>query len=267
MAIFEHDGISFHYEERGSGKPVIFLHGLGGDLNQPFSYFPQADGIRLISIDFRGHGETRYFGKTENFSFDTFASDVISLADYLGIDKFIAGGISTGAGVALNIAINYPNYVEGLILSRVAWKNEEQPVETQSVFRQISENVEEYGAAKGKEMFQNTTLYQKFAQIAPAVGSSLLGQFDYKYIEETHEKLVMIPKDAPNYSTKEWEDIEVPVLILANKIDPVHPFQFGEYLAHYIKDAVFKEIPSKSISDLEHKEKSQEYILDFLERV
>ena len=36
MPFFKHDGLDFHYRERDDGKPFIFQHGLGGNVDQPF---------------------------------------------------------------------------------------------------------------------------------------------------------------------------------------------------------------------------------------
>ena len=46
MPIFRHDDIEFHYQDSGSGgRPFVFQHGLGGDVNQPFGLFAQSTKI------------------------------------------------------------------------------------------------------------------------------------------------------------------------------------------------------------------------------
>lgn len=265
MSTFTHEGITFNYKDEGQGQPVIYLHGLGGDLEQPFSYFPKSKKFRLISLDFRGHGKTRFFGSKEKFTFSVFAKDVIALANHLDLKQFIIGGISTGAGVALNISLHYPSYVQGLLLTRIAWEDKPQPEHIQGIFQEISDHIQIHGPSLGKKIFSKTKTYQDIQKAAPAVGDSLLAQFDYDFVRETHEKFVQIPKDSPNHSRKEWKTIKIPTLILANKIDPIHPFSYGELLFEYLENAIFKEIPSKSVSSDEHKIKSHQYILEFLE--
>ncbi|MED3789191.1 alpha/beta hydrolase [Peribacillus frigoritolerans] len=264
MKTFTFDNISFSYRDEGTGRPIIFLHGLGGDVNQPFSYFPQGKGVRLISLDFRGHGQTRYFGDEEKFRFHVFARDVIALMDHLDIDSVIIGGISTGAGVALHIALNYPDRVEGLILSRVAWEDRPQEEKIQEAFKEIAECVKQFGASEGKIKFQNSQLFFEFDELSPAVAESLVKQFDYPYIEETFMKLIEIPQDAPNSDREEWRKITVPTLILANKIDITHPYRYGKLLSGYIQGSIFKEIPSKSVSNKLHQDVSKELISEFL---
>ncbi len=62
----------------------------------------------------------------EAATFDVFADDLIALADQLGLDRFVVGGISLGAGTALNLAIRYPERVSALVLCRPAWLDRPQ---------------------------------------------------------------------------------------------------------------------------------------------
>jgi pimeloyl-ACP methyl ester carboxylesterase len=58
MPAIERDGLSFHYLDEGhpSGRPFVFQHGLGGDVSQPAGVFSPPSGVRLLSLDCRGHG-------------------------------------------------------------------------------------------------------------------------------------------------------------------------------------------------------------------
>jgi pimeloyl-ACP methyl ester carboxylesterase len=78
MPVFHHDAIVF---KRGSGIPVIFQHGMGGNAErvaQPLSH----PAFRLLSFDFRGHGKTVTIGNQEKLTFNTFADDVIAFMDF-----------------------------------------------------------------------------------------------------------------------------------------------------------------------------------------
>jgi pimeloyl-ACP methyl ester carboxylesterase len=52
--------INFHYKTRGSGVPFFFQHGLGADSDQPQALLQDVNGVRLISMDCRGHGQTPF---------------------------------------------------------------------------------------------------------------------------------------------------------------------------------------------------------------
>ena len=104
----------------GGSMPFMFQHGLGGDANQPLGYIGDAPPSPVISLNARGHAPSSDIDPAAA-TFDTFADDVIALADQLELARFIVGGISLGAGTALNLAIRYPDRVAALVLCRPAW--------------------------------------------------------------------------------------------------------------------------------------------------
>src|SRR5215510_6025428 len=107
MPFLEQSGLKFHYEEKGSGIPFVFQHGLGGDIAQPFGLFRPPAGIRLLAFECRGHGRSS-LGPKEELRLSTFADDLFTLLNYLEIASAIVGGISVGAAVALEFATRYP---------------------------------------------------------------------------------------------------------------------------------------------------------------
>ena len=77
-------------------------------------------------------------------------------------------------------------------------------------------------------------------------------------------KLERIPLDSPYRSEGELHSIRVPTLVLANRQDPVHPYQFGETVARAISAAEFRELTPKSTSVERHGADVQRYITEFL---
>ena len=265
MAVFRHDNIDFYYEDDGgSGYPFVFLHGLGGDVNQPLGLIPKKEGIRRISIDFRGHGKTIEFGKEEDLLFDTFADDVTALIQYLELEKVNLGGISTGAGVALNMCLRYKEMVNSLILARPAWEDKPQDKIVRDAFEGIYKSLIDNSVEDAKQKYMKTEIFNEMNSLSKYAGDSLIGQFNYPYIKETAIKLVKIPGDAPNYNREEWRSIKIPALVLANKLDPIHPYEYGELLHSYIPDSKFIEVTSKTISNELNSLETKEGILDFL---
>jgi pimeloyl-ACP methyl ester carboxylesterase len=267
MPLFKFDNIDFNYEDdKKEGMPFIFLHGLGGDVNQTLDILNEIPNVRRISIDFRGHGKTVDFGDVSKLNFKQFADDVKALIDSLEIEQFIIGGISTGAGVALNFALRYPQGIEKLIISRPAWENEPQPEDIQSAFRTIYQILNDENITDKKEQYKATSVYKKMNSLSDYVGNTLVGQFDYPYAKETSKKLIYIPSDCPNTDRREWKKLYCPTLILAAQTDPLHPFEFAETLYNGLPSAELKEITSKSISSKEHKKDSVNEIRLFIDR-
>lgn len=106
--------LTFHYEESGSGTPVLLIHG------HPFdgtTWRPQLGAglrARLIAPDLRNFGNTTSPNGPSGWS--TYAGDVLALADALGIHRFAVAGLSMGGQIALEVAVLAPERVLGLAL-------------------------------------------------------------------------------------------------------------------------------------------------------
>lgn len=108
--------IRLHYTERGTGAPLILLHGNG----ESSDYFiPQIDFFsekyRVIAVDTRGHGKSPR-GKAP-FRIRQFAEDLCDFMDELGIEKANILGFSDGGNIAVTFALKYPQRVDRLILN------------------------------------------------------------------------------------------------------------------------------------------------------
>jgi len=266
MPTFDHDGLRFHYLDVGEGTPFIFQHGLGGDVAQPLGVFPPIGGIRLVSFDCRGHGDTTPLGDPTKIGIASFSDDLAALMDHLGISRAIVGGISMGAAVALNFGRRYPERVLGLVLSRPAWLTGPTPIRTAEVYGQIAEWLRDYGAKKGLDWLMKSDLYAAILRESPDNASSLVKQFAAPGAEERAIRLAVIPKDTPVPTEDKIKAIRVPTLILASRQDVIHPFEFGEALGRLIPDSTLREITPKSVSEERHLADCADAITRFLRR-
>ena len=108
--------IKLHYTERGSGEPLILLHGNGEDggyFSSQMEFFSEV--YRVIAPDTRGHGQSpRGEGP---FTLNRFSDDLKSFLDDLQIRKASILGFSDGANIAILFALKYPEYVDRLVLN------------------------------------------------------------------------------------------------------------------------------------------------------
>jgi len=251
MAFFNHDGIQFHYQDAGSGQPFIFQHGLGADVTQPFGLFQPPPGLRLLAFDARAHGKTEPLGESAKLRFAIFGGDLRAFLDHLGIKRTILGGISMGAALALHFTLRWPERVVGLVLSRPAWLEGPCPWNV-NIFTLVSSLIRKHGPAQGLVEFQRTADYQEALAKWPDVANSLSLQFQSPRAEESAEKLDRIIHDAPHPDRAAWSTVRVPTLVLGNRLDPVHPFEYAEDLARTIPGAELREITSKSVRVEQH---------------
>jgi pimeloyl-ACP methyl ester carboxylesterase len=263
MPSFERDGLRFHYLDQGQGTPFIFQHGLGGTVQQPADLCAPVPGIRFLALDSRGHGETRPVGDPARWSFCTFADDVLALLAHLGERQAVVGGISMGAGIALNFALRYPESALGLVLVRPAWLESPLPPNLR-LYPVIAGLIRQYGPADGLERFRASGAPDAIRAESPDVADSLIGQFTEPRAAEAVARLECLPNDAPNRRRGEWATVRVPALVLANKMDPVHPYDYGPTLAAALPAAAFREITPKSVSKAQYRQDVQRLLSAFL---
>lgn len=152
MPAIDRNGIQLYYEEKGSGKPLILLHGLGMNaLALQREMDELASQFRVIAPDARGHGRS---GKPAEYKLQDHIEDVIALMDHLHIEKAALLGGSMGSYIAQGVAIAVPNRIEKLIL--VSAKSNGK---TSSTARLLAEHQDE---VQGKDPQEQMQLLSKF---------------------------------------------------------------------------------------------------------
>lgn len=109
-------GASIHYEVQGAGSPLLLIHGFGSCGKQTWA--PYLDELKAhyrgIVVDLRGHGASTNPAGT--FTHRQAARDLFALLDSLGIQRFRAIGVSSGAMTLLHMATQQPLRVDAMIL-------------------------------------------------------------------------------------------------------------------------------------------------------
>jgi non-heme chloroperoxidase len=90
--------IEIHYEDHGSGDPVVLIHGypLNGNSWERQERELLANGHRVISYDRRGFGRSSQ--PTVGYDYDTFAADLNKLLEHLDLSDIVLVGFSMGSG-------------------------------------------------------------------------------------------------------------------------------------------------------------------------
>lgn len=117
------DGARIHYQEFGTGTPVLLLAS-GGASGQADSweedfYNPLEalrDGFRLICVDRRHTG--RGSAPVGPFSYEQHALDSLAVLDELGVGRTHLLGSGVGAAQALRLARQAPERVAGVVAQR-----------------------------------------------------------------------------------------------------------------------------------------------------
>ena len=91
------DGARIAYEDIGTGRPLLLLHGLMAHAGFFEAQHELSDHFRLISVDLRGHGSSKAEGRL--LSVELLASDIAVLAQALDLEGAVGIGWSLGAAV------------------------------------------------------------------------------------------------------------------------------------------------------------------------
>ena len=118
------NGLRMYYEVRGTGRPLVLLH--GGLMTIEDSFGPLLPVLaaerQVIAAELQGHGRTADIDRDLELRY--LADDVAALLDHLGIDQVDVLGFSLGGGVALQLALDHPGRVGRLILVSVSYADD-----------------------------------------------------------------------------------------------------------------------------------------------
>ena len=106
---------NIHYREAGRGRPVILLHGLGGDGSRwARNLRPLAADFRVIAPDQIGFGQSDK--PLANYHSGMLAEFLAAFMQAIGIEKASVVGSSMGASAAIYFAVHYPSLLDRLVL-------------------------------------------------------------------------------------------------------------------------------------------------------
>lgn len=110
------DHIDLHWEEQGTGEPLVLLHGNGEDCSifgAQMAHFSKK--YRVLAVDTRGHGKSPR--GSAPFTFATFARDLLEFLDRQGLERVHLLGFSDGGNTALTFALAHQDRLKSLILN------------------------------------------------------------------------------------------------------------------------------------------------------
>lgn len=110
--------VELHHRISGEGEPLLLLHGLFGSLD---SLGVVARGLQdrwqIHALDLRNHGASSY---ADTMTYPEMAADVLAYMDSQGLEKARVLGHSMGGKVAMQMALDAPDRMAGIIVADIA---------------------------------------------------------------------------------------------------------------------------------------------------
>src|SRR5712664_445905 len=127
MGTYEKGAVRIHFEEAGSGFPLLLI--AGGGLNSTISNFTSSSPFnpieefkaeyRCIASDLRNANAGQSTGPLEiDRPWDAYTDDHLGLMDHLGIDKFMVLGFCIGGPFIWNLLKRAPNHIVAAVLAQ-----------------------------------------------------------------------------------------------------------------------------------------------------
>ncbi len=109
-------GVDLHWDELGSGRPLVLLHGLCDSLRTWFLVAPTlARSRRVLMLDLAGHGESSR--PDASYTLDWHANVVDAWLEMLGLDEVDLVGHSYGGGIAQWMLLRHRKRVRATVPS------------------------------------------------------------------------------------------------------------------------------------------------------
>lgn len=222
MSYAEVNGLSLYFEEHGSGEPLILLHG-GLGAGEMFAPLVPAlsENRRVIVVDLQGHGRTADIDRP--LRPELMADDIAALIKHLGFEQADLLGYSTGADVALRVAIQHAQAVRRLVVVSTPCGRDGWHPEVVAAMDQMS--------AQAAEMMKQSPIYELYTRLAPRPQ-------DWPVLVGKMAEL----KQQDNDWSAEIPAITAPTLLVfgdADAIRPTHMVEFYALLGGGLKDAGF----------------------------
>lgn len=237
--------VKLHFEEIGTGDPVIFCHGLAGHCERelPWARILGSNGYRVIVYSARGHGKSTPVLDPNDYTFEAMRDDLSNIMDAVEVDSAIVGGGSMGAATTLSFTLANPDRVRALIQMGPAFGS--SPIDMVAAgFSIFADFIEEHGADKAiDKLIESVPLVSEMASEDPGMIEDLRAQWNSHEPPSIVAAMRGVPKSRPFEDIEQLASVSVPTLIVASAGDPIHPLAVAQEYAQHIPQAQLREVP------------------------
>lgn len=205
MPTYVKGSVHIHYEEAGSGFPLLLI--AGGGLNSTISFFTKGAPFnaieefkreyRVIAFDMRNAVEGQSYGPLDvDRPWDSQTDDQLGLMDHLKIDKFMVMGFCIGGPLIWNLLKRAPDRVVAAVLAQPSGSRPE-----------------------ARDMFYETNMKgwgPALTAKRPEITMAMVDKYLTKMYRNNPDFVISVTRDFV-------KSCQTPVLILPDDI-PAHPY-------------------------------------------
>lgn len=134
------DGAALHVVERGSGRPLVLLHGITLSARTwHYQFEDLADDHRLVAVDLRGHGTSEPGDST--WSLAELADDLARVFTMLDLRDAVLVGHSMGGMVALRFVLDHADLVTDRVRGLVLMSTSGGPVVRLAAYQALADAI------------------------------------------------------------------------------------------------------------------------------
>jgi pimeloyl-ACP methyl ester carboxylesterase len=212
-----------HYEEAGSGTPIVFVHEFAGDAR---SWEPQvryfSRRYRCIAYNARGYPPSEVPADIERYSQARARDDIRAVLDALKIERAHVVGLSMGANATLHFGLSYPKRALSLTFAGGGYGS--HPA-TRARFQQESranaDTIRDKGIAHFVDTYGRGATRVQMQVKDPRAFEEYLRQFGEHSARGSINTLLGVQARRPSFydRTAELAKLQVPLLILTGDED------------------------------------------------
>jgi pimeloyl-ACP methyl ester carboxylesterase len=220
------------YADYGQGdRTLVLVHGLLMNRHMYDHLAPEmaSRGYRVITVDLLGHGASDMPTDMRAYNMSTFADQLATVIDELGLDRPVVGGTSLGANVSLEMATRHPNAARGLFIEMPVLDN--ALVAAGAIFLPIL-----VALRVGKPVFGAISMLAKRIPRTNYLIDILLDWMRRNpAASEAVLEGILFGRTAPPRDEREL--IGLPALVIGHPADPLHPFTDSDMLVEEMPGA------------------------------
>jgi len=218
--------VALMVEEAGEGPPIVLAHGLTSTRRYVVhgSRLLERSGLRVISYDARGHGESDPAPDPKAYEYADLVGDLEGVLDERGVEQAVLVGVSMGAATTLAFALRAPERVRALV--QVTPAHLGLPTDSFGAVRwdALADGLERDGVEGFLRAYGEPPVDERFRGLILQAIRQRMER--HRHPEAVAAALRVVPRSKAFDGAAALREVAVPTLVVASRDeqDPQHPY-------------------------------------------